>query len=46
MVTINLAISGILAILVGLLILIVPRLLRWAIGLYLIIVGILSFIPM
>jgi len=42
MVSISLAISGILAIIVGLLILIFPKLLRIGIGLYLIIIGILQ----
>ena len=44
MVSITLAISGILAILVGILILAVPGLLRWAVGVYLIIIGVLSFV--
>lgn len=42
MVALTLSISGILAIIIGLLILIFPKLLRVGLGLYLIIVGILS----
>ncbi|MEK6919157.1 MAG: DUF3096 domain-containing protein [Nanoarchaeota archaeon] len=45
MASIGLTISGILAILVGILVLAVPGLLRWAVGVYLIIAGILSFVP-
>lgn len=41
---VNLYISGALAIIVGLLILIFPNILRIAVGAYLLIVGILSFV--
>ena len=45
MVSITIAgVTGILAIIVGLLILFFPRLLRWAVGLYFIIVGILQLL--
>jgi len=37
-------ISGILAIIVGLLILVFPKLLRWSVGLYFIIIGILQLV--
>ena len=43
MVTItSIQLSGILAIIVGLLILVWPKIIRWAIGLYLIIAGLLQ----
>jgi len=41
---ITFTISAILAIIVGLLVLAFPKFLRWAIGLYLIVVGILQLI--
>ncbi|MEK6919158.1 MAG: DUF3096 domain-containing protein [Nanoarchaeota archaeon] len=44
MVAISLAISGILAIVAGLLVIFVPKLLRWALGLYLIAIGLISFL--
>lgn len=44
MVELTLAISGILAIIVGLLVLLFPKFLRIAVGLYLIIAGILQLI--
>lgn len=44
MVAISLAISGTLAVIAGLLVIFFPRLLRWALGLYLIAVGVISFL--
>lgn len=44
MATISLTISAILAIILGLVILIWPKLLRWAVGLYLLIFGILQLL--
>lgn len=43
MATISVTISALLAIILGIVILIFPGVLRWAIGLYLIIFGILQF---
>ncbi|PIN90936.1 DUF3096 domain-containing protein [Candidatus Pacearchaeota archaeon CG10_big_fil_rev_8_21_14_0_10_34_76] len=44
MATISLTISAILAIILGIVILIFPKLLRWAVGLYLVIFGILQLL--
>ncbi len=44
MALISITISAILAIILGLLVLVWPKLLRWAVGLYLIIFGILQLI--
>jgi len=44
MVAINITISAILAIVVGFLVLAWPKLIRWALGLYLIVVGILQLV--
>lgn len=44
MVVISLTISAALAILIGLLVLLVPKLLRWGVGIYLVIWGILQLI--
>jgi len=43
MVAISLALSAGLAILVGILVLVFPKLLRWGIGLYLIVWGLIQF---
>lgn len=42
MATISLTISAFLAIILGILILLFPKILRWAVGIYLIIIGILQ----
>jgi uncharacterized membrane protein HdeD (DUF308 family) len=42
MVSISLTISAVLAIILGLLVLVWPKILRWAVGLYLIIFGIVQ----
>lgn len=44
MVSTTIAISGVLAIIAGLLVIIKPGWIRWAIGLYLIIIGAIKFI--
>jgi uncharacterized membrane protein HdeD (DUF308 family) len=44
MVSVNLTISGVLAIIVGVLILIWPKILNIAVGLYLLIIGILNIL--
>ncbi len=44
MALISLTISAVLAIILGLLVLIFPTLLRWAVGLYLIIFGVLQLL--
>lgn len=44
MVLVSVAISAALAIILGLLILVFPKLLRWAVGLYLLIFGILQLL--
>ncbi len=44
MVAVNLAISGTLSIILGLLVLLFPKILRIGLGLYFLIIGILSFI--
>lgn len=44
MATITLTISALLAIILGILVLVFPRLLRWAIGIYLIIFGLLQLL--
>jgi len=44
MVLVSLAISGVLAIIIGLLVLIFPKLLRIGVGLYLIVMGILQLV--
>jgi len=46
MVALSLTISALLAIILGLLVLAFPKLLRWAIGLYLLIGGILQLIAL
>jgi len=45
MVAISLAISGAVAIVLGILVLAFPKFLRWAVGLYLIFVGVLQLWP-
>jgi uncharacterized membrane protein HdeD (DUF308 family) len=45
MVSLTITLSAVLAIIVGLLVLVFPKLLRVALGLYLIIVGILRLLP-
>lgn len=42
MVAISLTISAVLAIILGIVVLVFPKLLRWAVGLYLIVFGILQ----
>ncbi|NCO10984.1 DUF3096 domain-containing protein [Candidatus Pacearchaeota archaeon CG_4_9_14_0_2_um_filter_39_13] len=42
MVAISLTISAVLAIILGIVVLVFPKLLRWAVGLYLIIFGVLQ----
>lgn len=44
MVAISLTISALLAIVLGILVLVFPKILRWAIGLYLLVWGILQMI--
>lgn len=44
MVSITIAISGILAILAGLMVIIKPRWIRWAIGIYLILIGVVRLV--
>lgn len=44
MATISLTISAVLAIILGILILVFPKLLRWGVGLYLLIFGILQLV--
>lgn len=44
MVAVSLTISAILAIILGLLVLLFPKLLRWGVGLYLVIFGILQIV--
>jgi len=43
-ISISLTISALLAILLGILVLVFPKLLRWAVGLYLIIFGVLQLV--
>jgi len=44
MVAVSFTISAVLAIIIGLLVLVFPKFLRWAIGLYLLIFGILQLL--
>ncbi|MEK6858655.1 MAG: DUF3096 domain-containing protein [Nanoarchaeota archaeon] len=44
MVAISFVLSGLLALVLGILVLVFPRLLRWAIGLYLIVFGVLQLL--
>jgi len=46
MVAISLTISAALAIVLGILVLVFPRLLRWAVGIYLLAWGLLQFIAL